>query len=93
MSDSEVILFKDGAMAFSGDDAIRLFHAMALKSAIGLLEHGIPPARGYTMTKALAGAGAFTGKTYKRTESAQAKADLQVWIDAMKTALPIREEM
>jgi hypothetical protein len=33
-----------------------------------------------------------TGKRYKRTELAKAEADLTVWIEAMKLALPVVRE-
>jgi hypothetical protein len=31
----------------------------------------------------------YTGKKYKRTQHEQARADLQVWIETMKAALPV----
>lgn len=88
MNDSHITLSK-GGMAFVGDDATRLFQAVTLRSGIGLLQVGIRPSRGWTMTGALKTATTFTGKTYKRTEADKAKADLTLWIETMKAALPV----
>jgi hypothetical protein len=91
MSDSFIgVNAKTGnAQSFVGPDAVALYQAAVLKSAIGLLQKGIKPTRGYTMTKALAAAGRLTGKTYKRTQSDAAIADIEQWILAMKLALPV----
>lgn len=89
MDTSEIVVGKQGLIAFSGPDATELYAAVVLKSAIGLLEKGIQPTRGYTMKRALAACKRYTGKTYKRGQSEQAKADLTVWIETMKSALPI----
>jgi hypothetical protein len=34
----------------------------------------------------------YTGKTYKRTEVERAIADLTIWIETMKSAIPVVEE-
>lgn len=78
-----------GGTTFVGPDAVNLFRAATLKSAIGLLTKGITPTRGMTMKRALGMAKEYTGKDYKRTQAAQAMADIQIWIDTMKAALPI----
>jgi hypothetical protein len=86
---SSVTYDRDGnAVCFSGPDAVHMFRAAALRSAIGLLSKGIRPTRGMTMTKALIMAGEYTGKTYKRGQHEQAMADLSVWVQTMKLALP-----
>lgn len=90
MDTSEIIVGKGGTM-FAGPDATELFACAVLRSALGLLEVGIKPTRGYTMKKALMACKRYTGKDYKRTQVAQAKADLTVWIETMKSALPVRE--
>jgi hypothetical protein len=74
---------------FSGPDATELIRAVMLRSALGLLAHGIVPTRGLSMTKALKMCERYTGKFYKRTQYAQARQDLTVWIETMKSALPL----
>jgi hypothetical protein len=86
MSESYVSSSSVG-ITFAGSDAVRLYQATMIRSAIGLLQKGIQPTRGYTMTKALAIAGSITGKTYKRTKADQAQADLRGWCDEMSVGL------
>ncbi len=89
MTDSEITYDKAGnATCFSGPDAVEVFRAATLSSALGLLRAGIVPRRGLTLTKALAMCHRYTGRRYKRTEVEQAQADLRVWIETMKSALP-----
>jgi hypothetical protein len=83
---------KGAARAFVGPDAVNYFRAAVLRSALGLLARGIKPNRMYTVKAALAAAGEYTGKTYKRSEIEQARADLAVWIATMKAALPSETE-
>jgi hypothetical protein len=45
-----------------------------------------------TKTKALAMVAAYTGQTYRRTEIERARADLTVWIETMKSAIPIENK-
>ena len=87
MSDEGIVYLRDATL-FNGPDAIKMYQAYTIASAIRLLQKGICPTRGYTMKKALAAAGTFTGKKYKRTEAEQAKVDLKLWADTMKAALP-----
>jgi predicted transcriptional regulator len=77
-----------GVTAFVGPDAMALMRATSLRSAIRLLQAGIVPARGFTLSRALKMAGEYTGKTYKRTQAEQARADLKIWCDEMNAALP-----
>lgn len=91
MSDSYIQTGIGGTM-FSGPDAVSFFRAATLRAALGLLKVGITPTRGLTKTKALALVTGYTGKKYKRTEIDRASADLKVWIDAMKLALPVIAE-
>jgi hypothetical protein len=88
MSDSVVKVSAGGTM-FAGPDAVNFFRAATLRSALGLLKVGITPTRGLTMTKALKMVTPYTGQKYKRTEVDRASADLKVWIDTMKLALPV----
>jgi len=91
--DSHVTIGPNGGMSFVGPDAVRLFAAVSLKSAIGLHRKcGMIPTRGVTITKMLAQATQVTGKQYRRGQHQQAEADLQIWIDAMKAALPIERK-
>lgn len=83
---------KGDAVSFSGKDAVEVFRAATLASAIGLLAKGIKPTRGLTMKKALAMAERYTGRTYKRTEWEQARADIRVWVQTMKSALPTTQD-
>lgn len=64
MSDSRIEYHGNGGATFVGPDAVRVFQAAALSSGIGLLSKGIVPRRGWTMTRALAAATAYTGRKY-----------------------------
>ena len=48
--------------------------------------------RGTTKTGLLKIASEYTGKKYKRGAYQEAREDLQVWIENMKLALPIKDE-
>lgn len=88
---AEIKYFRDGGVVFSGTDAVRVVQAITLWSALGLLiatKGRVQPTRGFTLKKALALASTFTGKTYKRTEAEQARADVKQWADEMKAAIP-----
>lgn len=88
MTESRIIHHDGGGVTFVGPDAVRVFQAAALSTGIGLLSRGIKPRRDWTMKRALAAVTPYTGRTYKRTEWAQAQADLKVWIETMKSAIP-----
>lgn len=93
MNDSSVTLHRDGGITFSGPDATLLYTAISLRGAIRLFSKtGIAPGRGYTGSTMLGSAGQLTGKKYKRGQYEAAVADLTVWIDTMKAALPISIE-
>ena len=80
---------------YSGPDAVRLQQAITLRSAIKMyvMSSGqIIPTRGMGITKMLALASTITGKKYKRTQTTEAQTDLHIWIETMKSALPIFEE-
>jgi len=92
MSDSSIGYNKSGhAVVFSGPDAVRCYQAAVLLSGISLLQKGIRPHRNWTMKRALAMVSTYTGKTYKHGDADQAKADLHVWVQMMKSALPTVE--
>lgn len=91
--DSYISLGSSGAMTFSGPDAVRLQQAVTLRSAIKLyLTSGIIPTRGMGIVKMLALASTITGKPYKRTQGPAALSDLHIWIETMKSALPIFQQ-
>jgi hypothetical protein len=79
---------KGEAVTFDGPDAVEVFRVAVLMQAIGLLSKGIKPTRGLTMKKALLIAKEYTGQDYKRTEFERARADLKVWLETMKSAIP-----
>ena len=91
--DSYLTYHADGsASSFVGRDAVSLFAAAALQSALGLYaKTGMMVNRAYTPSAMLAAASRTTGKTYKRGQYQQAADDLKVWCDAMKAALPVVE--
>jgi hypothetical protein len=86
---SEVILSRNGT-TFSGPDAVNLMRAITLASSLRLYaKTGLIPTRGITASVLLRIATEYTGKIYKRGQHEQAAADIRVWIDTMKAALPI----
>jgi len=92
MSDSEIVAGKSG-ITFAGPDAVALYQAIAVRSGINLYaKTGMKPNRMWTPTAMLATAGRICGKTYRRGEYARADADLTVWIETMKSALPVRND-
>jgi hypothetical protein len=88
MGDSTITHSPSG-ISFNGRDAVELYRAVVLNSALGLLKAGVTPTRGLTKRRALAMVTRYTGQEYKRTEIERAQADLLVWIETMKSALPI----
>lgn len=82
-----------GGTMLVGPDAMKLFKAATLKSSLTLYDKTkLIPTRGVTITVMLRMATEFTNKTYKRTQVLQAAADLQVWIDTMRAAIPHLED-
>jgi hypothetical protein len=79
---------KGDAVSFDGPDAVEVYRVAVLIQAIGLLSKGIKPTRFLTMKKALLMAKEYTGQDYKRTEAERARADLKVWLETMKSAIP-----
>ncbi len=90
MTESKITYDEQGqARSFVGPDAVRVFQAAALVSGLRLMSKGIRPHRSWTsMKRALEQATIYTGQKYKRTEVERACADLKVWIENMKSALP-----
>lgn len=81
------------ATTFVGADAINLFRAGVLRGVLNLYAScGIIPTRGVTITKMLTLATTYTGKKYSRNMVLQAVADITIWIEAMKAAIPIEHK-
>jgi hypothetical protein len=89
--DSEIRI-SSGGMGFSGPDATNLFRAITLRSALKLHKVGIKATRGVTARGLFAMTKEYTGKTYKRGQYDEAIDDLTIWIETMKSALPIIRE-
>lgn len=90
--DSEVVIHKGGGVTFAGKDAVHLFRAISIKSALNLYaKTGMKANTAYTPTAMMRVATEYTGKTYKRGQCALAAADMQVWIDTMKAAMPVTD--
>ena len=87
---SEIIHDSSGT-TFSGPDAMALYFAISLRSAIRLWANArIRPTRGWTITKALSQVTLLTGQRYRTSpaELQRAYADLTVWIETMRSAIP-----
>jgi predicted transcriptional regulator of viral defense system len=92
MSDSQVIISK-GSVTYSGPDAVSLFQAIALRSAMKLnAATGLLPRRGFTKTVMLSHVTRLTGKDYRVRDFDKAIADLHQWIEAMKAAMPVVQQ-
>lgn len=91
-NDESYIQHSEGGTVFAGPDATRLVQAATLASALRLYANtGIIPTRGVNITRMLTLASQYTGKTYKRGSARTAAADVRLWVEAMKTALPVRD--
>lgn len=81
-----------GGTSFSGPDAVALFRAATIASALRIFAKTRTPVnRAYTSTAMLKFASELTGKTYKRGQYQQAAADIDAWCLVMKAALPVVE--
>jgi hypothetical protein len=91
--DSKIIYDKHGhAVTFVGADAVALYRAAAIASALRFYaKTGMKVNTAYTPTNMLKAATGITGKAYKRGQYTQAAADLSVWVETMKAALPHEE--
>lgn len=89
---SEIIHHEGGGTTLAGKDAVNLYRAATLKSALNLYaKSNILLARNITPTSMLTMATGYTGKKYKRGQHAQAAADVDVWVQTMKAALPVTD--
>lgn len=92
--DSHLSVNKEGLVtAYVGKDAVSLFRARVIASALRLYaKTKIKANRAYTPKNMLAAATDITGKSYKRGQFEQAAADIDKWAAEMKAALPIEEQ-
>lgn len=87
---SFVEVHEGGGTSFVGPDAVNLYRAITLKVALKMYaKSGMLMTRTVRPTNMLLLATEYTGKSYKRGEHAKAAEELTVWIETMKTALPI----
>ena len=77
-------------VSFVGPDAVHMYRALTLMNAIALHKRsGIIPHRGMGIMRMFEQAQEFTGQTYKRGEHDRAIDDLHVWIQVMRSSLPV----
>ena len=87
---SHVEVHASGGTSYVGKDAVNLFRAITLMSALSMYaKTGMIPTRGVTAMVMLRIAKEYTGKTYKRGQHAQAAEDVKVWVNTMKAAMPV----
>lgn len=85
-----LVTISGGGTTFQGPDAVALFRAIALRSALKLYAKcGIKPNRAWTPTAMLQMAAGITQKRYKRGQYETAAADVEIWINTMKAAIPV----
>jgi hypothetical protein len=93
MSDSYVSTKNGQITTYYRPDARNLFRAKLLRNSIKMyLAVGITPTRGMTITKMLKLATEYTGQTYKRGAGPQALRDLETWLLARQSAMPVIHE-
>lgn len=77
------------AQSFTGPQAVEVFRAATLASAIGLWKIGVSPGPGVmNAAECLKEATKYTGKKYGRKDFDQARADLRIWINEQKKTIP-----
>lgn len=82
-----------GGVAFVGPEAVNLFGAIALKTAlVGYAKFKMQPNRHYTPTRMLDAAGRIVGRKYKRGEYMRAADDLAAWIETARASIETRTE-
>lgn len=88
---SYVTLKPNGEVSsYIGPDAVALAAAIVLKHALlGYAKFRILPTRGITAATMLQHATRLTGKPYRRGQHAAAAADVNIWCEAMKPAIPL----
>jgi len=92
---NNAITHHGGGISIVGKDAVQLYAAAVLRSAIKLyLKTGMRANRMYTPANMLLVAGNHTGKPYKRGQLQLAFDDLGVWIEEQKAsgAVQVQQE-
>ena len=92
MSNESVITTGPGGTMYAGKDSVELFRANLLKNSLRMASRGLKPTRGFTLKYGLELCRRYTGRGYKRTEVEQAIKDLTVWIETMKSAIPVEHK-
>lgn len=96
MSEPSIDYRKDGSLSsLQGKEAVDVYRVAQLMSSIRMMvktNGRLIPTRGFTMKKALTMATSYTGVSYKRTEAEKAIADLKVWLETMKSTIPVTVE-
>lgn len=91
--DENQISITQGGTIYTGPDSIALYRAITLRGALKLYaQSGILMTRGMTVTKMLKAATHYTGKDYGRgnvTKAQAAAKELTVWIETMRSAIPV----
>lgn len=92
-ADQSYISVRSGeVVSYVGPDATALYQAIILKGSLNLwIGTGMRPTRHATPLLMLGIAARITGKKYKTSRKGARKAvvDLEIWIAAMKTAIPV----
>lgn len=74
------IIHHDGGTTFAGPDAVAVYRAITISSALRLYAHtGIKANRAYTPSAMLEVAAEITGKHFKRGQYAEASQALREW--------------
>lgn len=86
------IVYAKSYTAFAGREAVEVFRAAAICSALYLYaEHGIKANRAYTPKAMMAAAAQITGKKFKARDYKGAHAALKAWVIEQKAKIPARE--
>lgn len=89
MNDSSIDIRTGGGFSITGRDGVHFYRAIVLRQSIKMFAAtGMKPTRGVGGPQMLTLAGEYTGKKYKRGQYDAAVADLSVWIETMRAALP-----
>jgi hypothetical protein len=90
MSNESFIQHNAGGTSFVGRDAVALYRATVIAQGLEMYaKHKMRLTRSASPTDLLVMASALTGKVYKRGQYLTAAADVRIWCNAMRAALPI----
>lgn len=90
--DKSQIIVSAGGTCFDGKDAVALYAATVLASALRLYaKTGMRANRAYSPTVMLQAATRLTGQKYRRGQYNKAAEDVQVWCNTMRAGLPVVE--